>query len=322
MPTRRRRIILTALALAIVFLGIAIMISSDNTVYYLPHHNALKPKGEGRSAGTIISDTEDPLFTNVESTQLCDVNDLTHPEIESKSSERIGLMPSEMREVYSDSEDMFRSEISEDRLAELRNRLFELFQQRINPTVPIEMYQLEEILDFGFYALAAGVVSNQQRDDDLHARVRDTRSRIQYWIEINPGVHLRELQRCLGCSMGAVQYHLSQLEAEGEVTSLMNGKTKHLFPPDFSTDEQTLQLTAMVRNPVINQIIRHVASSDAITQAELGRVLDVDVSVISYYVGQMLDAKVVKIIRVFGREKPLMITDWVRDCLVTHELLV
>ncbi|MHA2179370.1 MAG: winged helix-turn-helix transcriptional regulator [Candidatus Thorarchaeota archaeon] len=321
MSTRTRRTILAALALTIVFLGLAIMVSPDNTLNYLPRHNGLKPKGEINSVGISVVAGEDSQLSNADTEQFPG-EDHPHPERDCESSEKRELMPSDMRDAISDSENIARSEMSEEQLAELRTRLFELFRQRIIASVSTEMYNLEEIFDYGLFAVAAGVVSNQQRDEDLHPQVRNTRSQIHYWIETNPGVHMRELQRDLGCSIGAVQYHLIQLEAQGIVRSHMNGKTKHLFAADFSSDEQTLQFTAMVRNPAINKILKNIVSNEVITQAELSRVLDVDVSIVSCYVGQLLDAKVVKIIPVFGREKPLMITDWANDCLVTHGLLV
>ncbi len=157
--------------------------------------------------------------------------------------------------------------------------------------------------------------TNQNGNDVTSNRVGDTRDRIQSWIEVNPGIHLRELQRSIGCSMGSIQYHLIQLEAQGEVRSLMNGKTKHLFSPEFSTDEQFLQFTALVRNPTVRMILNICLKGEATTQAELSRIMDTDVSVVSYYISQMLEAKVLKIIPVFGREKPLMLTDWAMDCI-------
>ncbi|TFG30095.1 hypothetical protein EU528_08735 [Candidatus Thorarchaeota archaeon] len=148
----------------------------------------------------------------------------------------------------------------------------------------------------------------------------DTRSRIQSWIEMNPGIHLRELQRSVGCSMGSIQYHLNQLEEQGAIRSWVNGKMKHLFSPDFSDDDQVLQFITLIRNPIVNMIFKVCLNGEATTRTELSRNLDVDASVVSYHVSQMLDLRLLKTIPVFGREKPLMLTDWATNCIHSLDL--
>ncbi|MHA2192625.1 MAG: winged helix-turn-helix transcriptional regulator, partial [Candidatus Thorarchaeota archaeon] len=63
-------------------------------------------------------------------------------------------------------------------------------------------------------------------------------------------------------------------------------------------------------------------SNGRITQAELSRTLSVDKSLVSYYVSGLVDADILKTIRVFGREKPLVISDWARSSIISLGLLV
>ncbi|NWF96147.1 MAG: hypothetical protein HXY34_08385 [Candidatus Thorarchaeota archaeon] len=141
------------------------------------------------------------------------------------------------------------------------------------------------------------------------------RDRVMMEIESNPGIHLRELQRTLDCAMGALQYHLQNLETEGAVTSLRIGNTRHIFPVDYSMDEQLMRFTALARNPVVNAIVRECSATSMVTQATLSRNLNIEKSLVSYYTNILVEAGVLRTIRVFGRERPLMLSDWALSVL-------
>jgi len=79
---------------------------------------------------------------------------------------------------------------------------------------------------------------------------------------------------------------------------------------------------AVVRNPVMNSIIVQCMASGRTTQADLSRLLSMDKSLVSYYVGQLIRADMLSIIRVFGREKPLVVADWVRSTLSSTGLML
>jgi predicted transcriptional regulator len=160
--------------------------------------------------------------------------------------------------------------------------------------------------------LALGTVIAEAKEQERTSRLRE---RILDEVSSNPGIHLRELHRNLGCAMGALQYHVRQLEQESLVTSVKSGNTRHFFPSEYSRDEQVLRLTALIRNPVISSIIMKCLASDRTTQADLSRLLSMDKSLVSYYVSHLVRADVLNTVRVFGREKPLVVSDWVRCVL-------
>ena len=165
---------------------------------------------------------------------------------------------------------------------------------------------------YGLFAVAVGTVSLDRRSQEKSTTLRE---QIQDWISENPGIHLRELQRCLGCAMGALQYHIYQLVDDHEIVFIKNGNTKHFFKSDFSDDAQVMLLTAMMRNPTVQSIVSECSSTDRITQAELSRNLELDKSLVSYYISHLLKADILDTIRVFGREKPLILNEWASNTI-------
>ncbi|MFW9803537.1 MAG: winged helix-turn-helix transcriptional regulator [Candidatus Thorarchaeota archaeon] len=171
----------------------------------------------------------------------------------------------------------------------------------------------------GSFILALGTISLERRDQERLEKLRD---RVIDEISSYPGIHLRELHRSIGCAMGALQYHLNNLENEGMIVSVRNGNSRHLFLKGYSSENHVLRLAAFSRNPTIHSILVECASNGRITQAELSRTLSVDKSLVSYYVSGLVDADILRTIRVFGREKPLILSDWARNSINSLGLLV
>ena len=180
-------------------------------------------------------------------------------------------------------------------------------------------YNLRETLDIGLIVVALGTVSLDRTKDKREIPLRE---QILTEITLNPGIHLRELHREIGCAMGALQYHLRIMESEGQVVSLRNGNVRHLFTPDFTAEERVQRLAAMARNPVVSSILSECAKNGLTTQAEISRTLDVDKSLISYYVSGLLKADILNSVKVFGRERPVILTEWARDMIDCRVVLV
>lgn len=180
-------------------------------------------------------------------------------------------------------------------------------------------YSLTSTLDIGIFIVVLGTVSFDRSQNKRPVSLRD---RILDEVTLNPGIHLREIHRSVGCAMGALQYHLRLLENEGLVTSLRNGNLRHLFSADFPAEERVKILTAVARNPTVNSILTECVSNGRITQAEISRSLDIDKSLISYYVSSLLEADILNSVRVFGREKPVILADWARSAIDCLDVLV
>jgi DNA-binding MarR family transcriptional regulator len=174
-------------------------------------------------------------------------------------------------------------------------------------------------LELGFAALVLGTISIERTRDRKALKLRD---RIVDEVATNPGIHLRELHRSIGCAMGALQYHIKILEDAGDVVSIRNGNVRHIFPADFSLEDRVLVLTAIARNPTVGLILSECVKNGQTTQAEISKVLDVDKSLVSYYTSSLLRADILRSIKVFGREKPVVLTDWARTALISSNILV
>ena len=185
-------------------------------------------------------------------------------------------------------------------------------------TLTFSNHWVSKSVDLGFIALIIGTISIERNKDKRILKLRD---RIADEVSANPGIHLRELHRTLGCAMGALQYHLKNLENDGQVVSLRAGNVRHIFPPDYSSEERVLLLTALARNPTVGSILNECMKNGQTTQAEISRELDVDKSLISYYTSSLLKAEILRSIKVFGREKPVILTDWARTALACSEIL-
>ncbi len=166
--------------------------------------------------------------------------------------------------------------------------------------------------------IAIGTIVADGRGDVKSKKLRD---RIIEEIVQSPGIHLRELHRVLGCAMGALQYHITNLLNEGLIISFQSGNTRHFFSYDFAEDDNILQLASLIRNPTIKSIISQSMKHDRITQAELSRTLSLEKSLISYYANNLVDMGILKTIKVFGRERPLALMDWARDAITGMRLL-
>ncbi|MFW9957283.1 MAG: winged helix-turn-helix transcriptional regulator [Candidatus Odinarchaeota archaeon] len=186
-------------------------------------------------------------------------------------------------------------------------------------TINYWVHWTTQSVDIGLFALIIGTIAVERTRDRKALKLRD---RIVDEVVANPGIHLRELHRNIGCAMGALQYHINNLENAGEVVSIRYGNVRHIFPRDFSFEDKVLLLTALSRNPTVGSILSECVKNGQTTQAEISKVLDVDKSLISYYTSSLLKADILRSIKVFGREKPVILTDWARSALISMDILV
>jgi predicted transcriptional regulator len=56
------------------------------------------------------------------------------------------------------------------------------------------------------------------------------RIRAKQLVELSPGIHLRMLQRLLGASFSTTRYHVFNLERDGEIVCLKDGRHNRLYP--------------------------------------------------------------------------------------------
>ena len=62
------------------------------------------------------------------------------------------------------------------------------------------------------------------------------RVRAKQFVELSPGIHLRKLQRLLGASFTTTRYHVHNLERDGEIVCVKDGRRSRLYPAGLPDD--------------------------------------------------------------------------------------
>lgn len=118
----------------------------------------------------------------------------------------------------------------------------------------------------------------------------ESRRRIYAYIERQPGRYLREMQRALDMPMGALEYHLAQLEAAQLVTVLKEEK-KRYFPARM--DRIDKHVLAVLRQDGLRRVVVMLLSERELTHEELLQRLACPPSTLSYYMRRLCDVGMV-----------------------------
>lgn len=142
----------------------------------------------------------------------------------------------------------------------------------------------------------------------------ETRRRIYAHIVDHPGGYLREIQRALDMPMGALEYHLLQLERAGLVT-VLHEENKRFFPAQMdAADKRDLSL---LRQDALRRLCTLLLEMDEASHKDLLARTDLAPSTLSFYAAKLIDAGILTKRRE-GRESRYSLRDPAR----VHGLLV
>lgn len=141
-----------------------------------------------------------------------------------------------------------------------------------------------------------------------------TRRRVFRQIVDHPGMYLRELQRALAMPMGALEYHLGQLEHAGLV-AVVHEENKRFFPASIDASEK--RALALMRQRPARRVMIQLLEQGELTRGGLLARSELPPSTLSYYLAKLVDAGLVER-RPLGRENHYSLTDAQR----TYRLLV
>jgi len=96
---------------------------------------------------------------------------------------------------------------------------------------------------------------------------KNIRKAIKEYIWSHPGAHLREIVRELGIAIGQAQYHLSQLENNGEIVSYKIGRYRRYFPPIFTVEKALI--IGFIRVSSARKLLRALMELGSGTLSEL-----------------------------------------------------
>jgi predicted transcriptional regulator len=132
------------------------------------------------------------------------------------------------------------------------------------------------------------------------------RARIKLLVSLQPGLHLRELQRKIGLSFSSTRYHVDKLTKEGEIERVEDKGYSRIYPP--GTDSKDRILLALARRKTDHKILRCFLIENSLSQQRLTEVTGLSKSTISEHLTALLELRVVKT-RVGGERRIFELTE-------------
>lgn len=129
----------------------------------------------------------------------------------------------------------------------------------------------------------------------------NTRRRLYRYIQDNPGMHLRGIQRAVDMPLGTVEYHLHQMEKNEMLTSRDDGRFKAFFAKE-GIDRRDKDILYYVRQDNPRRIMIHLLEHPDSSHAEAVRALPVGPSTVSFHMSKLQKAGLIEQRR-HGRSK-------------------
>ena len=124
----------------------------------------------------------------------------------------------------------------------------------------------------------------------------DTVDKVLYFIQDNPGCHLRRIKREIGISMGTVQYHLHKLEKMGRVTSTRRGLYKYYFPAGLFRENEK-EILEVLTHETARKILMFIIEQKSPTQTDIVNSVRISARSISWHVGRLIALKMIREIK-------------------------
>ncbi len=141
----------------------------------------------------------------------------------------------------------------------------------------------------------------------------DTVDKVLFFIQNNPGCHLRRIKREIGISMGTVQYHLHKLEKMGRVTSTRRGLYKYYFPAGLFRENQK-EILEVLTHETARKILMFIIEQKSPTQTDIVNSVRISARSISWHVGRLIALKMIREIK-DGKYKRYQLQDDAKDIL-------
>lgn len=141
----------------------------------------------------------------------------------------------------------------------------------------------------------------------------DTVDKVLFFIQDNPGCHLRRIKREIGISMGTVQYHLHKLEKMGRVTSTRRGLYKYYFPAGLFRENEK-EILEVLTHETARKILMFIIEQKSPTQTDIVNSVSISARSISWHVGRLIALKMIREIK-DGKYKRYQLQDDAKDIL-------
>jgi len=118
------------------------------------------------------------------------------------------------------------------------------------------------------------------------------RARVKLLVSIQPGLHLRELQRQIGLSFSSTRYHVDKLAKAGEIDRVEDKGYSRIYP--VGTDSKDRILLSLVRRKTDHEILLCFLAERSLTQQRLTEVTGLSKSTVSEHIATLLELGVVR----------------------------
>jgi len=119
------------------------------------------------------------------------------------------------------------------------------------------------------------------------------RVRIKLLVSLQPGLHLRELQRQIGISFSSTRYHVNRLATEGEIDRVEDKGYSRIYPA--GTEYKDKILLSLIRRKTDHKILSCLLSENSLSQQRLGDLTGLSKSTISEHLTTLSELEVVRI---------------------------
>jgi len=120
----------------------------------------------------------------------------------------------------------------------------------------------------------------------------DTVDKVLYFIQDNPGCHLRRIKRAMNVSMGTVQYQLDKLEKMGRITSSRRGLYKYYFPAGLFRENEK-DILEVLTHETARKILMFIIEQKSPTQTDIVNSVKISARSISWHVGRLVALKII-----------------------------
>ena len=121
----------------------------------------------------------------------------------------------------------------------------------------------------------------------------DGRMKIKLLVSLQPGLHLRELQRQILISFSSTRYHVNRLATEGEIDRVEDNGYSRIYPA--GTEHRDKILLSLIRRKTDHKILSCLLSENSLSQQRLGDLTGLSKSTISEHLATLSELGVMRI---------------------------
>ena len=116
--------------------------------------------------------------------------------------------------------------------------------------------------------------------------------RIKLLVSLQPGLHLRELQRQIGLSFSSTRHHVDKLAKNGEIERFEDNGYSRIYPPGI--DQSDKILLSLVRRKTDRRILSSFLRENSLSQQRLTDLSKLAKSTVSEHLATLLMLGIVR----------------------------